>query len=105
MSRSAVSACEQCFFFTSQKNLDISAAEFCAFSHEAACAAFDEAGATDMRKNVTFHSKKIEIGLASDLKSGLICGFEHLDADWTIEALSRLFGDAFHQGDARRIQR
>jgi hypothetical protein len=85
--------------------LDIVATEFCAFSQEPARAAFDEAGATDMRENIALHSKKIQIGFASDLQAGLICSFEHLDADWTSEALSRLFCDAFHKSNALRIER
>ena len=96
-----VSACEQCFLFTSAKILMCPQPSSRPFSEQSACAAFDQAGAANMRENVAFHSKKIEIGLAGDLQRGLIGGFEHLDADRTVEAISRLFGDAFHQVDGR----
>ena len=87
------------------EDLDVSAAELRTFSKQRARTAFDEACATNMRENVTFHSKKIEIGLGGDLQGGLIGGFEHLDADRTIEAFSRLFRDALHQIDAEGIER
>ena len=34
-------------------------------------------------EDVTFNAQKIEVGFTGDFQGGFICGFEHLNSDWT----------------------
>jgi hypothetical protein len=75
-----------------------------ALTQQPARAAFNQTGATDVRKDVTFHAKEIEIGLASDFKRSLVGSFQQLNAQGSVKAFARLSGNALHQRYSVEIQ-
>ncbi len=88
------------FLFHIAKEPNMFASQRFAPAQQLARATFNEASASDMGEDITFHADEIEVDIAGDFQRRFIGSLKHLQTDGTTKLSPHLSGYAGHEPDS-----